>query len=104
MPARLIVNDLPLSKHLLADRGYDAGWSREALENKGIKPCISPKKNRKITELSFHGINTSRLNAGSVTHVSGTNCYLSLRSLTCSPSFSDAGLLFARANIPAKSP
>ena len=25
--ARLIVNDLPLAKHLLADRGYDADWS-----------------------------------------------------------------------------
>ena len=24
--ARLIVNDLPLAKHLLADRGYDADW------------------------------------------------------------------------------
>ena len=46
--ARLIVNDLPLAKHLLADRGYDADWFREALENKGIKPCIPPKKNRKI--------------------------------------------------------
>ncbi len=46
--ARLIVNDLPFAKHLLADRGYDADWFREALENKGIKPCIPPKKNRKI--------------------------------------------------------
>ena len=46
--AHLIVNDLPLAKHLLADRGYDADWFREALENKGIKPCIPPKKNRKI--------------------------------------------------------
>jgi len=46
--ARLIVNDLPLAKHLLADRGYDADWFREALESKGIKPCIPPKKNRKI--------------------------------------------------------
>ena len=45
--ARLIVNDLPLAKHLLADRGYDADWFREALEGKGIKPCIPPKKNRK---------------------------------------------------------
>ena len=46
--ARLIVNDLPLAKNLLADRGYDADWFREALEGKGIKPCIPSKKNRKI--------------------------------------------------------
>ncbi|MBT3550371.1 MAG: transposase [Rhodospirillaceae bacterium] len=45
--ARLIVNDLPPAKHLLADRGYDADWFRDALKNKGIKPCIPPKKNRK---------------------------------------------------------
>ena len=45
---RLIVNDLPLAKHLLADRGYDADWFRDALKDKGIKPCIPPKKNRKI--------------------------------------------------------
>jgi len=25
---------------MLADQGYDAGWFREALEEKGIKPCI----------------------------------------------------------------
>jgi len=46
--ARLIVNDLPLAKNLLVVRGYDAGWFREALENRSIKPCIPPKKTRKI--------------------------------------------------------
>ena len=38
--ARLFVNNLPLAKQLLADRSYDAVWFREALEGKGIKPCI----------------------------------------------------------------
>ena len=46
--ARLIVDALPLAKHLLADRGYDADWFRGALKDKGIEPCIPPKKNRKI--------------------------------------------------------
>ncbi|MDP6259705.1 MAG: IS5 family transposase [Rhodospirillales bacterium] len=46
--ARLIVDALPSAKHLLADRGYDADWFRDALKDKGIKPCIPPKKNRKI--------------------------------------------------------
>jgi transposase len=45
--ARLIVDALPPSRHLLADRGYDADWFREALQDKGIEPCIPPKKNRK---------------------------------------------------------
>jgi len=45
--ARLIVDTLPSAKHLLADRGYDADWFREALQDKGIEPCIPPKKNRR---------------------------------------------------------
>src|SRR3954469_1163720 len=32
-----------------------------------------------ITELAFHGINTSRQKAKSVTHVSGTKCHPCLR-------------------------
>ena len=46
--ARLVVDALPPAKHLLADRGYDADWFREALKDKGIEPCIPPKKSRKI--------------------------------------------------------
>ena len=46
--AQLIVDALPPAKHLLADRGYDADWFRDALKDKGIEPCIPPKKNRKI--------------------------------------------------------
>src|SRR5438105_6636495 len=43
-----------------------------------------PTKQRRssITELSFHGINTSRPKAKSVTHVSGTKCHLCLRPHT----------------------
>ena len=29
------------------DRGYDADWFRDGLLDKGITPCIPPKKNRK---------------------------------------------------------
>ena len=47
--ARLIVDALPPAKHLLADRGYDADWFREALQDKGIEPCIPPRKIRKRT-------------------------------------------------------
>ena len=45
--ARLIVDVLPPAKQLLADRGYDADWFREALQAKDIEPCIPPRKNRK---------------------------------------------------------
>ena len=42
-----LIDDLPAAKHLLADRGYDADWFRDDLLEKGITPCIPPKKNRK---------------------------------------------------------
>ena len=45
--AQLILDALPPAKHLLADRGYDADWFREALQGKGIEPCIPSRKNRK---------------------------------------------------------
>ena len=34
---------------LLADRGHDADWFREALKNKDIKPCIPGRKQRKAS-------------------------------------------------------
>lgn len=45
--AAAIVDALPPSKELLADRGYDADWFRSALQHMGITPCIPGKKNRK---------------------------------------------------------
>jgi len=46
--ARLVVESLPNSKHLLADRGYDSDWFREKLISKGITPCIPPRRNRRV--------------------------------------------------------
>ena len=46
--ARALLGNLPTAKHMLADRGYDADWYREALEDKGITPCIPSRKGRKI--------------------------------------------------------
>lgn len=45
--ARQLLRSLPKAKEMLADRGYDADWFRKALREKGITPCIPPKKNRK---------------------------------------------------------
>ncbi len=45
--ARKLLDDFPAAKNLLADRGYDADWFRNGLQEKGIAPCIPPKKNRK---------------------------------------------------------
>jgi transposase len=45
--AALLLSALPDAQELLADRGYDAAWFRGALLDRGITPCIPPKKNRK---------------------------------------------------------
>src|SRR5690606_37465631 len=45
--ARALLNSLPSVDWLLGDRGYDADWFREALEDKGIRVCIPGRKQRK---------------------------------------------------------
>jgi transposase len=37
----------PKAKELLGDRGYDADWFRQALNERGITACIPSKPNRK---------------------------------------------------------
>ena len=44
--AAALLDSLPKADWLLADRGYDADWFREALQGKGIKPCIPGRKSR----------------------------------------------------------
>ena len=46
--AAALVRSLPPAKALLADRGYDANWFRNALTDMGIQPCIPSRKNRKV--------------------------------------------------------
>jgi transposase len=45
--AALLLDALPPAKEMLADRGYDSDWFREALTRRGIEPCIPPRRNRK---------------------------------------------------------
>ncbi len=47
--ARALLSNLPKVDWLLGDRGYDADWFRNALKDKGIKPCIPGRKQRKTT-------------------------------------------------------
>ena len=41
---------LPRAKSLIGDKGYDSDAFRKALTEKGIEPCIPPKKNRKARQ------------------------------------------------------
>lgn len=45
--ARLILDALPPSARLIADRGHDSAWFRDELAAKGIAPCISSSGSRK---------------------------------------------------------
>jgi len=45
--AEILLDELPRGKFMLADRGYDVLWFRDGLKRKGIKPCLTAKKNRK---------------------------------------------------------
>ena len=44
--AAALLESLPKAEWLLADRGHDADWFRDALKDKGIKPCIPRRKSR----------------------------------------------------------
>ena len=46
--AKLVLDSLPPAKVLLGDRGYDSDAFRTALIERGIEPCIPPRRNRKI--------------------------------------------------------
>ncbi|MEN5300365.1 transposase, partial [Brucella sp. TWI559] len=42
----VVLDSLPRAQWLLGDRGYDADWFRDALQAKGITPCIPGRKSR----------------------------------------------------------
>ena len=44
--AAALLDGLPKADWLQGDRGYDADWFRDALEEKGITPCIPGRKSR----------------------------------------------------------
>jgi transposase len=46
--ARLVLSVLPSGSTLIADRGYDSNWLREALADKDITPCIPPTRTWKV--------------------------------------------------------
>lgn len=50
--AELLLQDLPKGTSLLADKGYDADWIRDLIEDQGCTPVIPPKSNR-IEEIPF---------------------------------------------------
>ena len=44
----MVLDALPDAAYLIADRGYDSAWFRQALSDRGITPCIPSSRSRKI--------------------------------------------------------
>jgi len=44
--AAALLDDLPKARWLLRDRGYDTDWFTDALQAKGIQPCIPGRRSR----------------------------------------------------------
>lgn len=51
--AAALLSGLPQADWLLADRGYDADWLREAMKDKGIIACIPGRKSCEKT-VKYH--------------------------------------------------
>jgi hypothetical protein len=45
----VLLRHLPPAKRFLGDKAYDANWLRDGLRDRGIRPCIPPRKKRKKT-------------------------------------------------------
>ncbi|TGN43387.1 hypothetical protein E4L95_20625 [Paracoccus liaowanqingii] len=45
--ALVLPRHLPPAKRFLGDKAYDADWLRYELHNRGIRPCIPPRKKRR---------------------------------------------------------
>lgn len=50
--AQLLLQDLPRGTSVLADKGYDADWIRDMIEDQNCTPVIPPKSNR-TGEIAF---------------------------------------------------
>jgi len=46
--AVLLFDALPQARTMIADKGYDGDWFRQALTARGTTPCIPSKANRKV--------------------------------------------------------
>jgi len=46
--AAMVLDALPNASYLIADRGYDSAWFRQALSDRGIAPCIPSSRSRKV--------------------------------------------------------
>lgn len=46
--AAALLDDLPKAQWMLTNRGYDAEWFRDALQQKGIKPFIPGRQSRSL--------------------------------------------------------
>ena len=100
--AELLLQDLPKGTSVLADRGYDADWIREMIEDQNCTPVIPPKSNRREeipfskastrNAISSNAVSTSSSSSGTSQH--DTTGTLQLTSPLQSLVLSGSGLGF----------
>ena len=69
--AALMLPAMPRAKELLADKGYDADWFREALANRRIAACIPSKSTRKSRDPPRRPLQTAPQNREHVRQAQG---------------------------------
>ena len=84
--AALMLPAMPGAKELLADKGYDADWFREALANRKIAACIPSKSNGGLPVLPS---TAERLSSRSFGPTSTTNSFIRRTEFA----FHDVGLV-----------
>lgn len=89
--AAALLDSLPKAQWLLGDRGYDADWFRDALEAKGITPCIPGRKSRTAPILTTSAgtkaeTASKSCSAGSRTGVASPPATIGARPSSCPPS------------------
>ena len=97
--AALLLKALPKARELLADRGYDADWFRAALMERGITPCIPPKKNRKTNIAYDRKLYKQRHKIENMYGSMKDSPRIALRYARCAQTFFSAVLIAATAML-----
>lgn len=89
--AALMLDAIPRAKVLIADRGYDADWLRQALAARKISACIPSKSNRKVPiphdAALYAAVTRSRsCSAASKTGDASTHATTAVPTPSCPPS------------------
>jgi transposase len=82
--AELLLHDLPEGTDVLADKGYDADWIRELIEDQGCTPVIPPKSNR-TEDIPSQGTSTESETSSNAASTSSSSSATLPHAMTAKP-------------------